>query len=236
MAPTLPKMFDTCRATVFWLSTSFSAIARLLSPGGDQPDHLDLSSGEPSRQSFARRDDTEPCEACLCRGPFARGCVGVPERQVGVGQQQAGARGVVRRIELLPGVERHPQHRHRLDRPPLRQPHGSKATVALGTQPGAVEGHGSVDDFLRRGLRERDIARRQPICACATWRGARPSGLPPFGARAAPMEATAASIRPWARRSNASPGCGSRPHSLAWVYAASAPARSPRSRRTSPTS
>ena len=74
------------------------------------------------------------------------------------------------------------------------------------------------------------------ICTRAGSSFARASRLQVSSSSARTMIAVAASSRPWARRTSASPACG-RPHNAsASLNASSAPSRSPRRRRTSASS
>jgi hypothetical protein len=188
--------------------------------GGDQGQHLGLAPGEaarerrPSPQGPGGGDVEGGAEALEHRSGRVQlqgGGVLVAKGLVGAGQQQPHPGGVVRHVQLLPAPAGCPQGRQgRLgapageqDRPPGLEGGRLQARAAGGRGrplqlvagdpggPGVAGGQGDLD------LGGAQPGPGQPV---VDHRGP--------GVR---TEAAAAAARPWARRSRARPGWGSRP-------------------------
>ena len=122
--PSLPKMLLTCRSTVRSLSTSFSAMARLVAPVANQPEHLELArteqlvaAGEPGEVRH-RAEVLEDRPRCV---HLAIGGLAVAQGAAGIGEQDASACLLVRRTRADPGAERLTKQRERLCRCAARE-------------------------------------------------------------------------------------------------------------------
>ena len=237
------KMLLTWRSTVRSLRTSSSAIALLVRPAATSRSTWSsravrpwasaapvsgVEAGEVGRRS-------QLGEGAPGRLELERGRVVVAERLARLAHQRAHARGVVRRLDVLPHAPRLPQRGQRRARVARRRARPSRASVPR--SPGARRRRcrrstrASSSQALARGRRRRP-RRASPRRRPAAGRRARPGRSSRPSTRR--IVASAASVSPCASRSSARPGCGSRPCRLASRYAASASPNAPRSRWTSP--
>ena len=148
--PSLVKMLLTWRATVFSLMNSSAAIARLVLPAATRRStSTSRAVSPPAALAAAFRDER------LHPGKVGRGAellehparrvelhlrrVLVPELPAGEPDQHPGARGFVRRLELLPGRPRPAQRGERGSRVTLGEENGARGVSGHRVQERRVE-------------------------------------------------------------------------------------------------
>ena len=223
--PSLVKMLLTCRSTVRSLRTSSAAMARLVSAGGDQAQHLDLPRGQPTARPGSRPGRPAPPAGPgrgrrrAVEGPAGgvqlhRRRVLVAEGAAGQPDQHPGPCRLVRRLQLPPGRPGAAQRDQGGRGVALGQQYGALGVGGRGPQQRRVQLGGGGVQLLGRRPGGRQVAGGQGDLDGGRQQPAR-SGRSVASSRTRRIAAWAAAACPWASRSRASPGWGSRPHRLA---------------------
>ena len=215
-------MWLTWLATVFSLMTSSCAITRLVLPRARSRRISSSRWVRPSGEAVAWLDDRVQVSGCrerversACGARLHGGCVVVAERGTGLGDEQTGAGGVVAHAEGVELVEGAAQLDERCLRVALgsrarRRRRGRRALAGA-----ACRAWPPLDGAPRR-RRGRRSCRRSRARSRRRERADGPATIGSWASsRARRIMASAAADRPWASRSRARPGWGSRPYSLA---------------------
>ena len=218
-------MLLRCRSTVRWLSESSAAMAALVLPAETSRSTCSSRRVSPCRAgpTARRRQRIEPGEVGhraevledhTRRGEFQLGPVVIGERPARAADQAPDARGLVRRPDGLPDLERAAQGGKRGRCLSLRQQH--RAAGLGGDRLGHATSNAAAT--CSNSPQARSAPSMSPaasaISICAGSNRARQSGsaVAPSTRRIA---AAAAAAAPCASRSSARPGCGSQPKPLA---------------------
>ncbi len=210
--------------------------------GGDQAKHLQLAGRQPvtiaptlrdcASESRRARSGAAPkrSNTALAAAELESAVSSSPSERHASADQHPHACGLVRRLDLSPHLESATQWTERGRASPSASSTAPRACAAIARST-SVSNVSAISSSSRQALRAScDVARgqhdfdvgRQQLRALAAGRWPR--------SRRGGSRAHAASVRPWAIRSRASPGCGSHPNRPAFRYASSAAANSPRRR------